>query len=123
MRIKYFLHNHSNNIQFIDIVWFVFLYKEQYEEAEIDGNDIKGIPSFWFQAMTYHPATRNYIQYEDAEVGWLIFMLLYMCLHLCIAYIHFLLHEHSRQHISFFHVILCALHEFKNKLFAQYVIH
>ena len=41
--------------------------REHYDETEKDGDDIKGIPNFWFQALSYHPATRDLIQMEDAE--------------------------------------------------------
>ena len=40
---------------------------ESYNDAEKAGDDIKGIPNFWFQALSYHPATQELIQNEDVE--------------------------------------------------------
>ena len=45
----------------------LFIAFETYKQAEKNGDDMKGIPSFWFQALTYHPATRELIQMEDCE--------------------------------------------------------
>jgi len=35
--------------------------------ATEEGADVKGIPQFWLQTLTYHPATRDYITAADAE--------------------------------------------------------
>jgi nucleosome assembly protein 1-like 1 len=40
---------------------------ESYKEATEEGSDIKGLPNFWLQALSYHPATRDYISEEDSE--------------------------------------------------------
>lgn len=40
---------------------------ESYKSAEDEGNEIVGIPQFWMQCLSYHPATRAYITDDDYE--------------------------------------------------------
>ena len=49
------------------LLFLLCIARENYNETEKAGDDVKGIPNFWLQALTYFPATREFIEYEDMD--------------------------------------------------------